>query len=273
MVVNQEPEPDPEDPSKVIYTEDPLILHTPTGRLINYVEDEEYGVRLFWQPPLKEGEDVDPEKIEFLPLGFDEFYGKEAVEEKQTTQQRIVKAIQNVVKPVCDKIEKWAEDKKKASEMKMEIIKKELDLVEAEICLEEVIEEMDEELRMREKEEEKKMEMGLEEEEEEEESAKEETSALEIQSEKAEVEIKVNDNENEDQMEVEEEEEEEDDAPSSFGSVSEQNRKKPGESPFSSLSLSFASCGIVSLVSSESLSYIWSNIHSESHVSHMFSFA
>ncbi|KAG0480653.1 hypothetical protein HPP92_011511 [Vanilla planifolia] len=53
ILINQEPEPDPQDPSKLIYREDPLILHTPSGRLINYVEDEKYGLRLFWQPHLK----------------------------------------------------------------------------------------------------------------------------------------------------------------------------------------------------------------------------
>ena len=76
VLINKEPDPDPEDPSKLIYTEDPLIVHTPTVRLIKFVKDEEHGVRLFWQPHLEDGEDVDPEKAEFLPIGFDEFYGR-----------------------------------------------------------------------------------------------------------------------------------------------------------------------------------------------------
>ena len=38
---------------------------------------------MFWQPPLKEGEDVDPEKVKFLPLGFDEFYGREVTDKKE----------------------------------------------------------------------------------------------------------------------------------------------------------------------------------------------
>jgi hypothetical protein len=62
VIRNKEPEPDPEDPSKLVYTEDPVILHTRPGRIIKWVEDEdedeEHGVRLFWQPPLKGGEDV-----------------------------------------------------------------------------------------------------------------------------------------------------------------------------------------------------------------------
>ncbi|KAJ0660796.1 hypothetical protein HanOQP8_Chr14g0541691 [Helianthus annuus] len=40
ILLNKEPEPDPEDPSKLVYAEDPVILHTPTGRIINYVETE-----------------------------------------------------------------------------------------------------------------------------------------------------------------------------------------------------------------------------------------
>ncbi|TXG73695.1 hypothetical protein EZV62_002274 [Acer yangbiense] len=262
VLVNKEPEPDPEDPSKLIYTEDPLILHTPTGRLINYIEDEKYGVRLFWQPPLKEGEDVDPEKIEFLPLGFDEFYGREEVKENPNMGQRLVMAVENTFKPMFDKLGKWAEEKKNASEMKLKVIEKELELVEAELCLEEALEEMDEELSLKEKEEEKKMEMGLEEEE-------EDTSALAGQTENATAKLKEDEDkvevagedrdEDEDEEEEEEEEEEEDDAaPSSFGTVTAdqsstkdvEKGKKPGKSPFSSSSLSFASCSLVSSVPS-----------------------
>ncbi|XVE79315.1 hypothetical protein DITRI_Ditri14bG0048400 [Diplodiscus trichospermus] len=248
VVVNKEPEPDPEDPSKLIYTEDPLILHTPTGSLINYIEDEEHGVRLFWQPPLKEGEEeVDPKKVQFLPLGFDEFYGREVIVKKDNIWKRFIMAIENALKPAFDKLEKWTEEKKKAGEMKLKLIEKELDLIEAELCLEEAIEDMDEELRKKEKEEQKKLEMGL---------WEEDTSVVANQQEKA-----AKEEEDEDVNEEEEEEEEEDDdevTPSSFGSVaadwdpikSDQKGKKPRESPFSSSSLSFASCSLVSAVPS-----------------------
>lgn len=252
IFVNKEPEPDPEDPSKLIYTEDPLILHTPTGRLINYIEDEEHGVRLFWQPPLKEGEEPDPGKIEFLPLGFDEFYGR-VVEEKETTWTRIAKGVENKLKPILDKLEKWTEEKKKESEMKLQLYEKELELIEAELCLEEAIEEVDEELKKREEAEEKKAELGLEEE--------EEFSALSSQPEKATAEVGKDKDEVkvEEEEEEEGEEEEEEDAPTSFGSVSadenrtkdDQKGKRPGDSPFSSSSLSFASCSLVSLVSTD----------------------
>ncbi|XVF05238.1 hypothetical protein REPUB_Repub05bG0154900 [Reevesia pubescens] len=246
-LINKEPEPDPEDPSKLIYTEDPLILHTPTGRLINYIEDEEHGLRLFWQPPLKEGEEVDPKKAQFLPLGFDEFYGREVIVKKDNIWKRFIMAMENALKPGFDKLEKWTEEKKKAGDMKMKLIEKELDLIEAELCLEEAIEDIDEELKMKEKEEEKKVEMGLQEE--------EDTSEVANQEEKAFTKKEVD----EDVDEEEDEEEEEDDfSPSSFGSVAsdqapiknDQKGKKPRESPFSSSSLSFASCSIVSAVPS-----------------------
>lgn len=242
ILVNKEPEPDPEDPSKLIYTEDPLILHTRTGRLINYIEDEKYGVRLFWQPPLKDGEEVDPEKAELLPLGYDEFFGQNVGDKKQNFWMRLVTAVENTCKPVFDKVEKWTEEKRKASEVKMKLIEKELELIEAELCLEEVIEDMDEELKMREKEEEENnVEMGSQDE--------EDSSPLANQDEKL-----IEEDEDE-----EEEEEEDDAAPSSFGSVTAdqdatkngQKGNKPGRSPFSTSSLAFASSTLVSGVSSK----------------------
>ena len=256
VLVNKEPEPDPKDPSKLIYTEDPLILHTPTGRLINYVEDEKYGLRLFWQPPLKDGEDVDPEKAQFLPLGFDEFFGKEVIVKKESIWMRLVLAVENACKPLFEKLEKWTEEKKKAGKMKMELIEKELELIEAELCLEETIEDMDEDLKMREKEEEKKVEMGLQEEEDALANQDDERSAVEKEAVEEE-------EEEEDAVEEEEEEEEEDVEPSSFGSVTAdqdtgrngQKGKKPGEPPFSTSSLSFASSNLVSGVSSNFYCY------------------
>ncbi|MBA0847700.1 hypothetical protein Goshw_021683, partial [Gossypium schwendimanii] len=242
--------PDPEDPSKLIYTEDPLILHTPTGRLINYIEDEEHGVRLFWQPPVKEGEEIDPKKAKFLPLGFDEFYGREVIQKRDNIWKRLITTIENALKPGFDKLEKWTEEKKKAGELKMKLIEKELDLIEAELCLEEAIEDMDEELKKKEKEEEKKMEMGLLED--------EDTSVVANLEDKAipkdDVDKVVDEEEDGEEEEEEEEEEEDDDddvTPSSFGSVAgNQKEKKPREPPFSSSSLLFASCSLVSAVPS-----------------------
>ncbi|XP_065865825.1 protein TIC 100 [Euphorbia lathyris] len=247
VVLNKEPEPDPNDPSKLIYTEDPVILHTKTGRIINFMEDEEHGVRLFWQPTLKDGEDFDPEKVEFLPLGFDDFYGKETVVRKPTFLERLVTAVDNTLKPMLDKLEKWTEEKKKTSEMNIKLLQEEQELAEAELSLEEVLEDMDEELKMQE----------LEDEEEEEENTQigtqeeEGTSAFPKQDKKPIA-------EEEEEVEEEEDEDEDDVTPSSFGSAtqdqdpkkSEQKGDRPGESRFSSCSMSLASHSLLSVVPS-----------------------
>ncbi|CAH8386035.1 unnamed protein product [Eruca vesicaria subsp. sativa] len=252
VLLNKEPEPDPEDPSKLVQNEDPVILHTPTGRIINYVEDEKHGVRLFWQPPLEEGEEMDPSKVEFLPLGFDEFYGKEVAVRKEHPVKSFVLGMEKAVKPMLDGLEKWTEEMKKANEERKELLEKELELVEAEICLEEAIEEMDEVLKKKEQEEKKKTEMGLDEDEEDEDEDvvavpvyKEEkvvvTPKEKIQEKKQEDEPKDDDDEDDS------DDDDDDDGPSSFGSVDKRSRT----SPFSSSSLSsFASCSLFPAVQS-----------------------
>ncbi|XP_031401384.1 protein TIC 100 [Punica granatum] len=248
VLLNKEPDPDNDDPSQQ-YPEDPVILHTPTGRIINYVEDEEHGIRLFWQPPLKDGEEMDPAKAEFLPLGIDEFYGREVSEKKESFWKRLVLAAENACKPAFERFDKWIEEKKKEGEMKMKLIEKELDLVEAELCLEEAIEDMDEELKEREKEEQRKAEMGLQEEE-------DETSELTKDEGKASLEVE--EAEEAEEGEEDEEEEEDDSALSSFGTVGNnqekpkngQKRSKPEDSPFAASSLGFASSSLISAVSS-----------------------
>ncbi|CAN8252593.1 unnamed protein product [Cochlearia groenlandica] len=261
VLLNKEPEPDPEDPSKLVQKEDPVILHTPTGRIINYIEDEKHGVRLFWQPPVEEGEEMDPAKVEFLPLGFDEFYGKEVVVKKEHPVKQFVLGIEKAMKPMLDGLEKWTEEKKKANEERREMIKKELELVEAEICLEEAIEDMDEILKQKEQEEEKKTEMGLTEEdedvsvpvykEEKEVTAKEKKQKEEIQVKKPEEKYKDDDDDDDDDDDnddgegIDEDEDDDDLGPSSFGSVDKRT------SPFSSSSLSFASCTLFPAVHSK----------------------
>ncbi|KZV42626.1 hypothetical protein F511_32889 [Dorcoceras hygrometricum] len=236
VLINKEPEPDPEDPSKLIYTEDPLIVHTPTGRIINYVEDEEHGIRLFWQPLLKEGEDVDPEKAEFLPLGFDEFYGRDTDVQKDNIWVRLVEGVENRLKPTLDRLEKWTEEKRKASEVKMDMLKKEMDMVDAEMDLKEAMEDLDEELKRMQEEEEKNVDQDVE----------EDVSLSEpvIESEKR-------------APEAEEEEDDEDDdeiTPSSFGSIDDTNTangskdSKSGKPPFAASSLSFVGSSTLSLV-------------------------
>ncbi|XP_009803630.1 protein TIC 100 [Nicotiana sylvestris] len=248
ILLNKEPEPDPEDPSKLVYTEDPVILHTPTGRIINYVEDEEHGVRLFWQPLVKEGEDVDPDKVEFLPLGFDEFYGRGGAVQSDNMWKRFVTSMENACKPMFEKLEKWAEEKKKAGEMKIELLKKEFELAEAELSLKEAMEDMDDELKRMQEEEEKKVEMGIQEEDDI--VPYEPTDNVE----------KTWAEKKEDEEEEEEEDDEEEVTASSFGSVDNQSAaksdkkdSKTGKAPFGASSLSFAACSLVSTVPSNLL--------------------
>ncbi|XP_068658976.1 protein TIC 100-like [Aristolochia californica] len=237
VLINEEPEPDPDDPSKFIYTEDPLIVHTPTGKIINYVDDEKYGIRLFWQPPLEEGEDVDPSKAQFLPLGYDEFFGRAVPgPKKQSKLMRLVVAMENFLKPMFEKLDKWAEEKKKVSDLKLKLIDQELELVEAQICLEETIEDFENELKKQQKEEEKRAEMTQ--------LESEEISPIKVESESDE----------------EEEEEQDEETLASFGSAFEGEATKvpakddkkegtrPGGSPFSASSLFFASASLASAI-------------------------
>ena len=207
---------------------------------------------------MKDGEDVDPEKAPFLPLGFDEFYGREVSTQDENIWKRLITAVENACNPVLEKLEKWSEEKKKESEMKRKLMEAELEFIEAELCLEEAIEDMDDELKKKEKEEEKKMERGFQEE--------EDTFTLSNQDENVSAEKVDEEREGEgegegDGEEEDGEEEDEEDAPSSFGTViqeqdktkNDQKGNKPGKSPFSTSSLSFASCSLISMVSSDFL--------------------
>lgn len=245
MLVNKEPEPHPENPSQLIYNEDPVILHTPTGRVIDYVEDEEHGIRLFWQPQ-KEDEHANPDEAEFLPLGFDEFYGREVIAPQDSLWVRLVKSMESKGTAALDGLEKWAEEKKKAQETKLEVLKKEIELVDAELDLKEAMEDLDEELKVLQKEEEDKMEDGVGEE--------EETLVSEPASQ---IDQTPPAAEEEEEDEEEEQEEEDDATASSFGSVGGQSSTKNdekgsgfGKSTFAASSLTFGSSNLVSLVSS-----------------------
>lgn len=189
---------------------------------------------MFWQPPLKRDEKVDPEKAAFLPLGYVEFFGIDKEE----------KNIEKVSKPWYVKAREWAEAKKKTREMKKEAIEKQLELIEAEICMEEAIEDMEELLRRREKEEKMKSELGL--------SDEDDAVSVAKQDGKARVDVEEED----------EEEDEDDIAPSSFGSIepeqkTDQQKEKPGKPPFSSSSLAFASSSLISAVSYDFLLFFY----------------
>lgn len=195
---------------------------------------------------------MDPEKAHFLPLGYDEFFGREKIAGKEGFLVRLVLAVENALKPLFDKIDKWTEEQKKNSEMKKKALEKELELVEAELQLEEAVADLDELLRREEKEEEKKAEMGLPDE--------EDTADGTIQEGAS----RIAEEEVEEEEEQEEEDEEDEDygAQSSFGSIEEekttdhQKGNKPGKSPFSTSSLSFASSSLVSGVSYDFLLFI-----------------
>lgn len=221
-------------------------MHTPTGRIIDFVDDEEHGIRLFWAPEVEDGEDENVDDVQFLPLGFDEFYGRETyVEEQEHFLKRFIVSLENACKPILTKVEKWVEEQKKASEMKMALIKKELELAEAEFALNEAIEDLDEALKLVQEEEERKAKMGIQEEED------ISPSKLTDQSEKTTT-------EREEDEEEEDDEGDEDAASFSFGSIdnqdkakNDQNGNKPGKSsPFGASSLPFAACSLVSQVSS-----------------------
>ncbi|KAK1409979.1 hypothetical protein QVD17_36510 [Tagetes erecta] len=275
VLLNKEPEPDPEDPSKLVQPEDPVILHTPTGRIIDYVDDEEHGIRLFWQPPVKEGEEVDPSKVEFLPLGDEELFERD----DRNFLERWLTSVQDKCKVMLENLEKRAEEKKKESDAKFEIIETEIEIAEAESELKEIIKEMDDELKRLEKEEEKKMEMELEAEAEAEAEDAAEDEPIETSEDVSQVEVKVDevkeddikedevdvDDNNEDDDDEEEEEEDNDDdddenTPPSFGSVindqgpaiKDPNSKKSGRSsPFAASSVQFGSLGLTSMVPSQ----------------------
>lgn len=227
------------------------------------MEDEEHGIRLFWQPPVKEGEDVDPDKIEFLPLGFDEFNGEDAV----------VNAKRNELE--SEKLAKLQE-RKKASEAKLEQLKKELEVVDAEFSLKESIEDLDAVYERLQKEEENRVDQDDMEEEEEDEQEQEQKEEQKEDQEEEQKEQETEDNsiseptnqlkeipveaeeEDVDAEEEDDEEEDDDSAPSSFGTIEDQNpssndRKGSsfGNSTFAATSLSFAGSNLVSLVSSD----------------------
>ncbi|KAI3793808.1 hypothetical protein L1987_36430 [Smallanthus sonchifolius] len=266
ILLNKEPEPDLEDPSKLVYTEDPVILHTPTGRIINYVDDEEHGIRLFWQPPLKDGEEVDPSKVEFLPLGDEELFERD----DRNVLEHMLTSAQDKCKVMLENLEKRTEEKKNESDAKLKLIETEIEIVEAESELKEIIKEMDDELKRLEKEEEKKMEMEMELEaedadadEDEPVEKSEEVSRVEVKVDEVreddvkEDKVDVDDNNDDDDVDADDDDEEEDNddeyTPPSFGSVmNDQNSKNGGRSsPFAASSMQFGSSGLTSMVPSQ----------------------
>eukprot|EP00252_Welwitschia_mirabilis_P021268 TRINITY_DN53_c0_g1_i1.p1 TRINITY_DN53_c0_g1~~TRINITY_DN53_c0_g1_i1.p1 ORF type:complete len:1166 (-),score=350.31 TRINITY_DN53_c0_g1_i1:336-3833(-) len=130
--------------------DDELLLHLPTGKLINWVEDDEGRVRLFYQPkpkikckkngqviPKKEKDDneFDPADIQFLPLGFDEFID----EVKEETEEGFYQSLAEEEKKLKDKWEQLCEERKKMWDEEDEVIDLENHYAETQEQLEEVL--------------------------------------------------------------------------------------------------------------------------------------
>ncbi|KAK9690099.1 hypothetical protein RND81_09G104700 [Saponaria officinalis] len=252
VVVDRDPKPDPNDPTRVLDSGDFVILHTPTGRVIDYVGDEKYGIRLYWQPDLKEGEELDLSKVEFLPLGYDEFFGEEEEVPKEGFLTRLICSVENALNPWFEKLEKWSKEQKEASKIRRELIEEEFKLREAELKLEEALEDLEELIKLEEEAEaEAEAEKGATDD-----LVEDDATVLSTPPGQDRKVSPPEDAEEEDDEEGEDEEDDDDDdsAPSSFGSAvdtgpTKDKKNEPGKSsPFAALSI--ASSGLLSTVPS-----------------------
>lgn len=188
---------------------------------------------------MEEGEEPDPDSVEFLPLGDDDDV------EKDSFWSSLVKSVENACKPWLDKLDKLAQEKKEAAEMRKELYKKEVELKEAELALKEAVEDLDEELKILQKVEENKLEQ--EEEEEEEEDASVSEAAKQTTDQAPTLEAEEDDEEEDD-------DDDEDTTASSFGSIEGENSKNSdqkessGKTKFASASLSFGNFNLITLV-------------------------
>eukprot|EP00250_Pteridium_aquilinum_P015613 c22673_g4_i2 orf=824-3472(-) len=100
-----------------------VLLHVPTGRIINWTTDAEGQLRFFYQPITENGE-VIPEAIVPIPLGFDEYMKEEEdVNEKASSKK---KSFFQRVKEEWDKnTEKYQKDREKRRENLQEKWKRE----------------------------------------------------------------------------------------------------------------------------------------------------
>ena len=64
-----------------------VLLHVPTGRIINWIEDKEGHLRFFYQPLTENGK-VIPEAAIPLPLGFDEYMEDETVDTSKDVKKK-----------------------------------------------------------------------------------------------------------------------------------------------------------------------------------------
>ncbi|KAL3682761.1 hypothetical protein R1sor_000783 [Riccia sorocarpa] len=117
LLSNKDSDPMYQDPANLHPDmEGEILLHTPTGQLINWAEDKDGNLRFFIQPITEDGE-IRPELAVPLPLGFDEFMGEVDSEGKMIDESRRNLTIEERLK-----LEK--EDKKKE---KQELFQAELE--------------------------------------------------------------------------------------------------------------------------------------------------
>lgn len=127
--------------------EDELLLHLPTGRLINWAEDSEGRVRLFWQP-LGSGDEVKPEDVKFLPLGFDEFMGK-TKEVSESQEEKLERILEEEKRSINEKFRKRIEEKNKEWEEERKNIELEMKYIENQAKMEDAMEEMEYRLELK----------------------------------------------------------------------------------------------------------------------------
>lgn len=127
--------------------EDELLLHVPTGRLINWAEDSQGRLRLFWQP-LESGDEFKPEDVKFLPLGFDEFMGK-TEEVSGSQEEKLEQILEEEKRSINEKFRKRIEEKNKEWEKERKKLEIEMEYIENQAKMEDMMEEMEYQLELK----------------------------------------------------------------------------------------------------------------------------
>ncbi|BBN01371.1 hypothetical protein MPTK1_2g06920 [Marchantia polymorpha subsp. ruderalis] len=129
VLSNRDSDPMMQDPANLDpEVEGDILLHVPTGQLINWAEDKDGNLRFFVQPVTEDGV-IRPELAVPLPLGFDEFMGEVDSEGNKIDESR-----RNLTIEERQKLEK--EDKKKEKDRRLkeeiaEIERKESEKIKA----------------------------------------------------------------------------------------------------------------------------------------------
>ncbi|KAL2644497.1 hypothetical protein R1flu_012084 [Riccia fluitans] len=123
VLSNRDSDPMYQDPANLHPDmEGEILLHVPTGQLINWAEDKDGHLRFFIQPITEDGE-IRPELAVPLPLGFDEFMGEVDSEGRKIDESRRNLTIEERLK--LEKEDKKKEKEKLFQEELEEIVRKE----------------------------------------------------------------------------------------------------------------------------------------------------